>query len=251
MRRQAYLLVMITVSLMAATAVLLTRVRAAQRLGQPGVKVIAHNLYDENGDLAATNAVFFPERILNLESKDLPITRVELDWLPKDTTFGRRLYRAPDGFQVQLMAVLMGTDRTSIHKPQQCLTGQGFQIQSEEPIRIAIREPHPYELPALKMTAMRQVTLPNGEKSAIRALYVYWFVAEDEVTADHNQRMASMATSLLTRGILERWAYVSCLAYCQPGEEETTYARMAELIASSVPQFQLATGPPPKLAKKP
>jgi hypothetical protein len=195
--------------------------------------------------------VFFPERILNLESKDLPITRVELDWLPKDTTFGRRLYRAPDGFQVQLMAVLMGTDRTSIHKPQQCLTGQGFQIQSEVPIRIAIREPHPYELPALKMTAMRPVTLPNGEKSAIRALYVYWFVAEDEVTADHNQRMASMATSLLTRGILERWAYVSCLAYCQPGEEETTYARMAELIASSVPQFQLATGPSPKLAKNP
>jgi hypothetical protein len=251
MNRQAKLLVLVTVGLIAATAVAITRLRAAQRLGQPGVKVVAHRLFDETGALAATNAVFFPERILNFEGKDVAITRVELDWLPKDTTYGRRLYLAPDGFQAQLMAVLMGTDRTSIHKPQQCLTGQGLQIQSQEPVRIAIKEPHPYDLPALKLTATGQAILPSGEKSIVHAIYVYWFVAEDELTADHNQRMKSMARNLLTSGVLQRWAYVSCLAFCVPGQEDAAYARMVELIASGVPQFQLATGASSGLARNP
>ncbi len=239
MTRQSQLLVLISVGLIAASAAVLIRLRAAQRVGDPGVKVVAHTLYDETGSLAATNAVFLPERILDLEGKDMPITRIELDWLPKDTTFGRRLYQAPDNFQTQLMAVLMGTDRTSIHKPQQCLTGQGFQIESEEPVRIAISSPRAYELPALKLTATRQVVLPSGEKGVVRALYVYWFVADGELTADHNTRMASMAKNLLTRGVLQRWAYVSCLAFCQPGQEDATYARMRDVIAAGVPEFQL------------
>jgi len=251
MTHQAKLLVVVTIGLFAVTAMLITRLRAAQRLGQPGVKVVAHTLYDENGAVAATNAVYFPEHLLECSGKDMAITRVELDWLPKDTTFGRRHYQSTNGFQAQFMAVLMGTDRTSIHKPQQCLTGQGFQIQSQEPVRIPIQEPHRYELPALKLTAAREVTLPSGEKGLVRALYVYWFVAEDELTADHNRRMTSMAKNLLTRGLLQRWAYVSCLAFCQPGQEEATYARMEELIAAGVPQFQLTTGAPAALARIP
>jgi hypothetical protein len=129
MTRQVKLLVMVTIGLMALTALLLHRLQAAQRVGLPGVRVIAHSLYDEVGGLAATNAVGLPERILDMEGTDARLTRVELDWLPKDTTHGRRLYRAPDGFEALLMAVLMGTDRTSIHKPQQCLGGQGMVIE--------------------------------------------------------------------------------------------------------------------------
>lgn len=247
MNRQVSLLVTVTVSLMALTAVLLNRLQAAQKIGRPGVKVIAHRLYDEEGELAATNAVYLPERVLGMEGTDARLTRLEMEWLPKDTTHGRRLYRAADGFEALILAVLMGTDRTSIHKPQQCLAGQGLVIQKEEPVVLSIARPHPFELPALKLTASRQITQSDGKKVQQRALYVYWFVTDGEVTASHNQRMLSMAKHLLRHGELQRWAYISCLAYCAPGQEDATYARMEAMLRDAVPQFQLTTGGRPML----
>jgi hypothetical protein len=92
--------------------------------------------------------------------------------------------------------------------------------------------------------------LPSGDQVEQRAVYVYWFVADGEVTASHNQRMWSMARHLLTRGELQRWAYISCLAYCLPGQEDDTYARMEELLKAAVPQFQLATGGKPDVGQK-
>jgi hypothetical protein len=60
-----------------------------------------------------------------------------------------------------------------------------------------------------------------------------------------------MARPLITRGELQRWAYVSCRAYCPPGHEAATYARMEELSAAAVPQFQLTTGPARAFASNP
>jgi len=53
-----------------------------------------------------------------------------VDTLPRDTSFGQRRYRSPDGAVTQVNVVLMGSDRTSMHKPQFCLEGAGWQIDS-------------------------------------------------------------------------------------------------------------------------
>ena len=52
-----------------------------------------------------------------------------------------------------------------------------------------------------------------------------------------------MARDLITKGVLQRWAYISCFSVCPPGQEEALYARMREWIAAAVPQFQLSAGP--------
>lgn len=244
MTRPAQQILFVAVGLMAATALLLNRLKVAQRLGDPGVKVAAHALYDEHGALAATNAVLLPDRVLDFEGQDTPVTRLELDWLPKDTTHGRRLYRASSGFQVMLLAILMGTDRTSIHKPQQCITGQGFAIEKEEPLVVPVQKPHPYPLPVLRITATREVERPGGEKVRQRALYAYWFVADGELTASHWQRFWRMSRHLVSTGTLQRWAYIGCFAVCAPGQEEATWAQMSPFIAAAVPEFQTATLPP-------
>ena len=67
--------------------------------------------------------------------------------------------------------------------------------------------------------------------------------ADDKVTASHGQRMWSMARTLIWKGVLERWAYVSVFSVCLPGEEAATFERMKPFIAALVPQFQRATGP--------
>jgi hypothetical protein len=237
--------------LIASTAIVLSKVQSLQRLGTPGVKVMAHNVYRDDGALVGTNAIALPERVLNFESKEQPIAKVVTDWLPKDTTYGQRTYQAPDGFWTQANVVLMGTDRTSIHDPKYCLAGQGFQTEKVEQLTIPIAQPHPYTLPVVKMTVRREVTLDNGAKVPQSAIYVFWFVADQQLTADHKERMWWMARDLITRGVLQRWAYVSCFTACAPGQEEATYARICEWIAAAVPQFQLATGSGANLAFNP
>jgi hypothetical protein len=251
MTRQAKIAFAAALGLMALTAVVLGRLQAFQRVGQPGLQVVPCEVLREDGVVVGTNGVDLPERVLNFESKVQPIAKIVCDWLPKDTTYGQRAYQAPDGFWVMVNTVLMGTDRTSIHKPEYCLAGQGFQTLKEEQTAIKIAEPHPYRLPVYKMTLSREVTAKDGAKVRHNALFVYWFVADGQLTASHNQRMWWMSRDLITRQILQRWAYVSSFSACRPGEEDATYARMAEFLAAAVPRFQRTTGPPSAMASSP
>jgi len=228
--------------LMGLTAAVLGRMQAFQKLGQPGLRLVAQNVYAEGGSVIGTNAISLPEKVLNFESKDMPISTNVVTWLPPDTTYSQRAYQDPDGFQALMNVVLMGTDRTSIHKPEYCLPAQGFAVQKSERRMISIQKPHPYDLPVVKMTTAKEMIMANGQKTQVSGLYVYWFVADQQITADHAERMRWMARDLITKGVLQRWAYVSCFAVCLPGQEDAAYARMEKLIAAAVPEFQLATG---------
>ena len=241
----------IALCLMVILAAVLTRVQGMQHLGVPGVKVVERSVYRDDGAIVGTNAVALPETVLNFTSKELPVAKVVNDWLPKDTVYGQRVYEAADGFWLQATVVLMGADRTSIHKPEYCLTGQGFQTTKTERDTIDIQQPHPYPLSVVKMTVHREAVTPDGKRVPQSALYVYWFVADQQLTADHNERMLWSARDQIIRGTLQRWAYVSCFSLCQPGQEEATYSRIKEWIAASVPQFQITTGAPKTLAQNP
>jgi hypothetical protein len=244
MNRQSKVALAVALALIASTAVGLSRLQALQRLGTPGVNLVERVVYREDGQVIGTNSVALPERVLNFESKEQPIAHVVWNWLPKDTTYAQRLYRAPDGFWTMANVVLMGTDRTSIHDPKYCLAGQGFQTLKEEFDSVPIQEPHAYSLPVFKWTVQREATTPEGVKVPQSALYVFWFVADDQLTANHKERMWWMARDLITRGVLQRWAYVSCFSACAPGREAATYARMREWIAAATPRFQRTGGLP-------
>lgn len=240
--------------MIALAALFLVRLQAFQKIGVPGIRVVPQNVYREDHPLTGTNvlvgtnAIALPEQVLDFSSKELKQAKVVTDWLPPDTTYGQRAYEAPDGFWILVNAVLMGTDRTSIHKPEYCLQGQGFTVQSVEEVTIPIQSPHPYVLPVQKWTVHRDVLLENKTTARQSALYVFWFVADQQITAKHNERMWWMARDMVTKGTLQRWAYISCFAVCAPGDENATYARMQEWIANAVPRFQLATVPAGPLA---
>lgn len=251
MTTQAKILFGTALLFMVALSGLLTRIQGFQRVGVPGVKVVERPVYREDGEIVGTNAVALPESVLDFTSKDIPVAKVVNDWLPKDTVYGQRVYEAPDGYWLQSTVVLMGTDRTSIHKPEYCLTGQGFQVASIERDAVEISQPHRYELPVVKMILTREATSPDGQRFKQSALFVYWFVADDQLTADHNERMLWMARDQVTRGLLQRWAYVSCFTICNPGQERVVYSRMRDWISASVPQFQIATRPSGALARVP
>ena len=207
------------------------QLQSRQSLGRPGVLAEA-----QPG--SQRWRVPLPERVAGMSSEEVAAVKEELDGLPPDTSFGKRLYRTADGAPLLLQVVLMGRDRTSIHQPQYCLTGQGFLIERTEEVRLPVGAPPARELPALKLTASKVFTSPDGQRVPIRGIYVYWFVADGAVTAHRRERLWWMARELLRTGTLQRWAYVSCFAQCRPGEEEQAYQRVREFLAEAVPQFQ-------------
>jgi hypothetical protein len=139
----------------------------------------------------------------------------------------------------------MGSSRASIHKPQICLTAQGWNISDElsRVDRVHLDRPVPYDLPLMHLIASGQATTSDGQKVPAQAVYLYWFVDADRLTASHAQRMLWSAHDVVTTGVLDRWAYVSLFAMCRPGQEEATFERMKKLIAAAVPDFQLVPNP--------
>ncbi len=234
MNRRKWIVLVAALVLMAGTGGLLAKLHSSQKLGLPGVKTHA---------LARTQRleVELPERVLDFRSEPLEVDKVTLDYLPLDTSFGQRRYHAPDGFEAGMNVVLMGADRTSIHKPQLCLTGQGWCINPEasSETRVRIEAPYSYEMPVMKLICTAAPSA-NGIPANARLIYVYWFVADNALTARHGERMWWMAKELLRTGVLQRWSYVTCASTCLAGQEDATFERMKKFIAAAVPEFQTA-----------
>jgi len=239
MRQQKAILLAVALAMIGSTGWYLAHLHSHQRLGKPGVKT---------RPLASSQnlEVVLPEHVLDYSSERIEVSQVELDTLPKDTSFGKMLYKTPDGFQTFLAVVLMGGDRTSLHKPQFCLEGQGLQLgpSSYSTATVPLERPQRYELPVGRLIGTRRVEA-NGQRQEIRAVYVYYYVADGVIMSSESGfgRMWSMARELIRTGVLQRWAYVSYLSFCLPGQEEATFERMKTLIAASAPEFQLTPAP--------
>jgi hypothetical protein len=237
MNKQKWIILVVALGLMGGAAALLTRLQGGQKLGQPAVKTSPI-------PGSARLQVELPERVLDYTSEAVETDKGVLEWLPPDTSFGQRLYRAPDGFEASVNVVLMGSDRTSLHKTEFCLEGQGWRIDQGASLETKVRmeRPYPYDLAVMKFVASREATI-GGERRTARGIYVMWFVADDEFTARHWQRMWWMARDLLRTGILQRWASIAYFTACAPGQEEAAFARLKQFISASAPEFQLVPRP--------
>lgn len=237
MKNQKWMILFVALMLMAGTAVALTWLKTNQKLGQPGIRATPIP-----GKVMMT--LELPERVPGFTSTNVPESEVELGYFPKDTSYVRRLYEATDGLKVSATIIMMGADRTSIHRPDYCLPGQGWTIDSKTAVNIPVGGEHPYELPVMKWTVHNTFQAPDGSKQEVSGVYVFWFVADHEQTVDNVQRMWWLTRDLLSTGVLQRWAYVSYFAGCAPGQEDTTFECMKGLIAAAVPEYQYPPAKP-------
>lgn len=237
MKRRRLTLLLTGLVIMLATAGMIYRLHSQQKLGKPGVLLA-------KADTATGFEVALPEKVLDYTSEKQGPLPEELGMLPKDTTFGRRSYRAPDGFQVDIAVVVMGADRTSIHRPEFCLTGQGWKIDAShsgvETLEVAGDRQKSLELN--RMILDKNLPQPDGSMVPARGMYLYWFSADGRETPRQWQRMWWMAGDLIRHGTLQRWAYIAYFARCHPGQEDAALDRLRKFIAASAPQFQVTLG---------
>ena len=239
MNRSKIISAAIVLLLIGVTAIVLTNLKAHQRLGEPGVKT---RPLPNSKNLE----VLLPENLPGYT--DVIVTNAEaaLLRLPPDTSYRVRLYQAPDGFWGQVSVVLMGSDRSSIHKPEICMTGQGWAIDNtaSRVEQIHLDRPLPYDLPVNKLVTSKQVLDADGKAQTVRGLYVYWFVDGTHYTASSLDWMLWwVPRDLLLHGVLERWSYISFFSVCAPGQEDACFERMKKMIAVATPEFQLVPKP--------
>ncbi len=246
MKYRKAVLLFLTLGLMAGTAAALTWLKANQKLGLPGIKA-------EPVPGSVAMKIELPENVLDFTSTNVPTSEVVLGYLPRDTSYAQRVYRTAgekplvantlDGqFEIQASIILQGADRSSIHKPDYCLPGQGWTIPGKSIVQLPISRPQPYELSVARWTARNVLSRADGSKQEVSALYIFWFVADREQTASYDQRGKWLIRDMILKGVLQRWSYVSYFALCPPGQEDAAFEVMKKLIIASVPEFQL---PPP------
>jgi hypothetical protein len=238
MNKQKWIILAAALGLIGAAAYLLSGLQSIQKIGQPAVRT-------SSIPGSERLQVDLPAHVLDYTSEAVEMDAVTLATLPQDTSFGRRRYQAPDGFAALISVVLMGRDRTSLHKTEFCLEGVGWRIDRNASTETTIHLDRPcaYELPVMKFITSME---PNdhGRKVPVRGVYVFWFVADgDEYTARHWQRMWWMARDLLRNGVLQRWAMISYFTICAPGQEDAAFERLKKFIAASAPDIQLLAHP--------
>lgn len=233
MKRQKLIFGAFVLTLIGGTALLLAAV--PQKLGAPGVKA-SPVPGDERW------SIYLPETAMgSVISSNIEMDGKALEMLPKDTSFVQREYYWTNAPPISASVVMMGTDRTSIHKAEYCLKGQGLNIDRMTQETIKMTEPQPYDLPVVKIVA----SALNSKGDKVSCVYVYWYVADGALSNDRSgfRRMWSMARQLVFTGVLQRWAYVRFFSICYSGQEDATYDRIKQMINASVPQFQLTPKP--------
>ena len=206
-----------------------------QSLGRPGVKLSHDALLGGDNAQLRTNGVVMPNRLAGFDSTPLGIAEEELRYLPADTTFGRRLYTDDvDRFSAMLSVVVMGTDRSSLHRPEQCLGSQGVTITSRETVRVPTVNG---DLEILRCNGLAPFANQQGSPAS-RAVFAYLFLSDDRQTSSHTRRHLLTMQDLIVRGVMPRWSGIQCFTRCREGEEDATFERMKRLLSLAVPAMR-------------
>jgi len=177
---------------------------------------------------------------LDWAGQNAPVSAVEREVLPPDTGYARKNYVSlrDRREQVFLSIVLSGRDRTSIHRPEICLVGQGWTIRSREAHEFSVAG---RRIPATLLHIEREVTNARGEKVRLPALLVYWFVGADRVVASHWERVFYTSIDRVRHLQAHRWAYVLAQTHAVDGDA-AALKRIEEVLAGTVPAFQEPIG---------
>ena len=220
-RTRSYRVVLLVVGLAAlGTISLIERLEGLGRLAEAGVPLAADGL----------NPAPLPKFIGTAWiGQETPVTAIEREMLPPDTGYARKLYVSLDNrrHQVFVSVVLSGQDRTSIHRPELCLVGQGWSIEGR------IETAFGSTVPAALLQLNREVVGAGGDRTPVPALFAYWFVGRDRVVTTTVERLWRTAVNRL-RLRPDRWAYVVVQTAVLPEETESEARARMEAVGGAL-----------------
>jgi len=166
--------------------------------------------------------------------QSVDVTAVERAVLPADTGYARRNYISIGDrrHQVFLSVVLSGRDRSSIHRPELCLVGQGWTITGRSRQEFSGGSE---TIPATLLRVEHAVVGPRAGDGPVRSLLAYWFVGGEGLEPTHVGMQLRDAYDRLRYLRADRWAYVVVQSVVVNGDEAAALARMQEVLSSVWP----------------
>jgi exosortase len=170
--------------------------------------------------------------------KRTEVTSVEREILPADTGFSRKLYVpvSNPAQSVFVSVVLSGRDRTSIHRPELCLVGQGWTILDSTPHQFGYPAPVGGVFPATLLRTQRSILTPRGRETS-PDLVAYWFVSSERIAPTQWSRFTADAWNRLFHLRADRWAYVLLQTSARDGEA-AALQRLQTVLDQVLPAFQ-------------
>ncbi|HVU15697.1 MAG TPA: exosortase/archaeosortase family protein [Candidatus Didemnitutus sp.] len=172
-----------------------------------------------------------------------PVTEIERQVLPADTGFSRKSYGSTlDPAQwVLLSVVLSGKDRTSIHRPELCLVGQGWTIAGRSERDFPWPGGNGTKVRATVLRVERVVPTATGQNRRVPAVFVYWFVGAGREVPSSWERVWASSVDLLAHQRRHRWAYVFALTPLD-ADEADVFDRLQVIFNRALPVFEKAPG---------
>ncbi|MCB1098069.1 MAG: exosortase-associated EpsI family protein [Verrucomicrobiae bacterium] len=190
-----------------------------------------------------------PEVVPGQDGEEIPVSEEEKYWLPGDTETVKRRY-FPYGASEEMKSwaslsatlILSGGDKRSLHRPEVCLTAQGWSIPKREVVKL---DTGGGPLEVMDLHLVREAETQDGRTVKIRAHYVYWWVGRDVSTPHAWQRIMLSAANNIFRNINDRWAYPSVMVTVLGEGAEAEGAareRAFDFIRQYAPTFQKSLG---------
>ena len=136
----------------------------------------------------------------------LEISEAEINILPADTKLEKRLYKDARGQWFAVTAVIGGTSKSSIHRPELCLPAQGFRMINPKTIEAA-------------GLSWRFITLDHGVGRAPTALAYTFYNQEGFHTSSHIRRILRDVWDRSVLNRIDRWVMIT-VNLSSPNEEE-------------------------------
>lgn len=160
--------------------------------------------------------IVYPE-IAGMRWESLEMSDAERETLPKDTVIVRRRYTGADGHWYQVSAVVGGRSKSSVHRPELCLPGQGFQMSDPRTVLVG-------------GTRWRRLTLMKGGTPP--ASFAYTFTnGTGFKTSSHLVRILTDVWDRSILGRIDRWVMLTVVS---SRSDEAGFSRFLEQMEGVV-----------------
>ena len=153
------------------------------------------------------------DEIPGFTSERLEVSEAELTVLPADTRFEKRLYTGMDGRWYAVSAVIGGTSKSSIHRPELCLPSQGF----------LMADPHTVDVEG---SVWRVIRLDGGTDRPSMGFAYTFFNQAGYRTASHFDRILRDIWDRSFHNRIDRWVMVTVNASCADERDLTAFLRL-------------------------
>jgi len=185
----------ILISIVVAGIVLTALTADVRRSSEPGIRLV-------------NDRPFLPDTVGSWTAgAQERLSEDERSVLPPDTDGARRTYTNAVGRSIFCTVVLAGRDVTSIHRPEVCLTGQGWKLDAAQTERIDTPAGPNGVLRVARMNAGKTMQLKDGHQAQMYVVFAYWFVGKGRTTPYHWQRIWWTTVDRVLHGRNQRWAY--------------------------------------------